>query len=177
MNVLKKLNQSEWAKPYNGLSTLTVGYHKVVGFRESIGKAYGKSIIAELKDEIIFLPQYIAEKLDAEDISDLNNCEESIYLYFGGKNKNKYWILRIVSEAQMIQEINEKKKQDNSDDGDTTDDSIDYKSLMNDKEKPDEEEKKLTKKKKAIASTSLYCEEALSEEDKPTKKKKKTKNE
>lgn len=89
MNVLKKLNQSETGKPYHGLPFLALGYHEIVHFRSSNGK-YGKGVIAELKREIVFLPQYLVQKLDAKDIEELNGCEEPLYLYFGGRHeKNK----------------------------------------------------------------------------------------
>lgn len=86
MNALKKMNQAESAKPYFGLPKLSLGYHEIVLFRESNGR-FGRSIIAELKSEIIFLPQYLTDKLEEKDIEELNACEESLYLYFGGKHK------------------------------------------------------------------------------------------
>lgn len=86
MNVLKKLNQRDSDKPYHGLPKLSLGYHEIVNFRQSYGK-YGKSVIAELKREIIFLPQYIVEKLDGKDIDELNESDETLYLFFGGRHK------------------------------------------------------------------------------------------
>lgn len=89
MNVLKKLNSVETSKPYNGLTKLSLGYHEIVSFKTSNGK-YGKSVIAELNDEIIYLPQYLAEKLNEKDIDELNACEKTLFLYFGGRHdKNK----------------------------------------------------------------------------------------
>lgn len=85
MNVLNKLNQVS-DKPYHGLPKLERGYHEIVGFRQSKGK-YGDSVIAELKFEIIYLPQYIVEQLDRKDIEQLNKCEERLYLFFGGRHK------------------------------------------------------------------------------------------
>lgn len=91
MEVLKKLNQSHSQlessnKPYYGLSKLSHGYHEIDCFRITNGK-YGRSIIVELKGEIIFLPQYIVEKLNENDIEELNKFKEPLYLYFGGKHK------------------------------------------------------------------------------------------
>lgn len=86
MNVLKKLNQVKSNKPYNGLPNLSRGYHKIDCFRESVGK-FGRSVIAELKNEIIFLPQFISEKLNEKDIGELNSSEEPLYLFFGGLHK------------------------------------------------------------------------------------------
>lgn len=85
MNVLKKLNRVESDKPYNGLPKLSLGYHEIIRFRESNGK-YGRSVIAELKSEIIFLPQYLTGKLNEKDISDLNSAEEQLFLFFGGRH-------------------------------------------------------------------------------------------
>lgn len=86
MNVLKKLNKVEVSKPYHGFTKLSKGYHEIVGFRESVGK-FGRSVIAELKSEIIFLPQYIAGKLNDKDIEDLNAFDGSMFLYFGGRHE------------------------------------------------------------------------------------------
>lgn len=88
MEVLKKLNraQLEVTKPYHGLTKLSLGYHKIESFRESHGK-FGRSVIAELKHEIIFLPKHLAVHLEENDIEELNKCEEAVYLYFGGMHK------------------------------------------------------------------------------------------
>lgn len=86
MNVLKKLNQSVSEKPYHGLPKLSLGYHEITSFRQSYGK-FGKSIIAELKREIIFLPQYLVEKLNERDIDELNASDETLYLFFDGRHK------------------------------------------------------------------------------------------
>lgn len=88
MNVLKKLNTVSAEKPYHGLPKLEHGYHEIVVFRESNGR-YGRGIIAELKEEIIFLPQHIVERLDSEDIRELNDSVEKLYLYFGGRHPTK----------------------------------------------------------------------------------------
>lgn len=107
MNVLKKLKQTD--KPYFGLPKLSLGYHKVIGFSVSEG-IYGRSVIAELEDEIIFLPRNLSDKLNNEDIVELNKSEVSVYLFFGGKHENKYWIVRLVDRQQMLEEL--KKKND-----------------------------------------------------------------
>lgn len=86
MNALKKLSEVISDKPYYGFTKLPHGYHKIVEFRQSHGK-YGRSVIAELKKEILFLPQYLVEKLDEEDIDELNESEENLYLFFGGSKK------------------------------------------------------------------------------------------
>lgn len=89
MEVLKKLHKAENSKPYYGMSKLDIGYHEIVRFRISNGK-FGKSVIAELKREVIYLPQYLTEKLNDKDVEDLNNCAMKLFLYFGGRHeKNK----------------------------------------------------------------------------------------
>lgn len=85
MNVLKKLSNAEVSKPYNGLPALSIGYHKIEQFRESVGK-YGMSIIAELKTEVIFLPKYMEVKLKEKDIEDLLKKN---YSYFSVDGINK----------------------------------------------------------------------------------------
>lgn len=88
MNALKKLSENISDKPYHGFTKLQHGYHKIIKFRESHGK-YGRSVIVELKKEIIFLPQYLVEQLNEEDIAELNACDENLYLFFGGCKKKK----------------------------------------------------------------------------------------
>lgn len=88
MNVLKKLQSINIEKPYHGLPKLKLGYHAIHSFRESNGR-YGRGIIAELKNEIIFLPQYMVEKLDQEDIRELNDSDEKLFLFFGGRHATK----------------------------------------------------------------------------------------
>lgn len=88
MNVLQKLNSSGSDKPYHGFTVLSRGFHEILAFRESHGK-YGKGVICELNSEIIYLPQYLVEKLDGNDIEELNKCTEKLYLFFGGLHKKK----------------------------------------------------------------------------------------
>lgn len=89
MNVLKKLNSVNDDKPYHGLPTLKQGYHEVFSFRESNGR-YGRSVIAELKNEIIYLPQYMVEKIDQDDIRELNDSSEKLFIFFGGRHSTKW---------------------------------------------------------------------------------------
>lgn len=88
MNVLKKLRTVEDEKPYHGLPKLKNGYHEVYSFRESNGR-YGRGVIAELKNEIIFLPQYMVERMDQEDLRELNDSSERLFIFFGGKHETK----------------------------------------------------------------------------------------
>lgn len=87
---MSELNEidSKPSKPYHGLPKLAVGYHKIFSIRESQG-TYGRSVIAELEEEIIFLPTYLATQLLEKDIAELNSKNEPNYLYFGGKKNNK----------------------------------------------------------------------------------------
>lgn len=97
MNVLKKLENLQPNKPYHGFAKLSKGCSEVVNFRVVKNK-YGKksdgsnmSILVELQDEVIFLPQYFRQKLSDEDIKELNDsiqAKEKIYLYFGGLNSD-----------------------------------------------------------------------------------------
>lgn len=98
MSVLKKLQEVGESKPYYGFSSLNIGYHKILCFRVVKNKfakkkngESGKSILVELANEVIFLPQYFMEKLNEEDIAELNSTKtETMYLYFGGRRgKNK----------------------------------------------------------------------------------------
>lgn len=87
MNVSKQTD-FESSKPYNGFPKLAVGYHKICCVRESSGM-YGRSVIAELEKEIVFLPSYLTTKLFEKEIAELNSMNEPNFLYFGGKKSNK----------------------------------------------------------------------------------------
>lgn len=96
MNVLKKLDGLNQNKPYHGFANLSVGYHGVVRFRivknkyGNVGEGSGKSILVELDNQVLFLPQYFWQTISESDISDLNsliNGGENVYLFFGGKPK------------------------------------------------------------------------------------------
>lgn len=99
MNALKKLQQAGDTKPYHGFKTLEIGYHKVFGFRFVKNKyekkdengEHSKTILVELKDQIVFLPRYFMDYLKEKDIAELNsNCidDENVFLYFGGQKKD-----------------------------------------------------------------------------------------
>lgn len=102
MQALQKLQRGPEAdpdqKPYHGFTNLRVGYYKIVGFRavknphhkKSDKKSNPNTVIVELNKEIVFLPQYFASKLTAEDIDELNsNTGEDMFLYFGGKREGR----------------------------------------------------------------------------------------
>lgn len=96
MEVLKKLEGLNQNKPYYGFTKISIGYHEIQSFR-SVKNKFGKksegsekSILIELEDQVLFLPQYFWQKINETDIQALNKCiedGEQIYLYFGGKQK------------------------------------------------------------------------------------------
>lgn len=61
MDILEQLDQVE---PYNGFVKLAIGYHSIERFREVKNRfvkkegAPGKTILVELKNEVVFLPQF-----------------------------------------------------------------------------------------------------------------------
>lgn len=94
MNVFQKLESSQPTKPYFGFGKLKIGYHLAQQFRlvkNKFGKktdGSDKSILVELKDQVIFLPQYFKQKLDDGDLRELNTFienKEKVYIYFGGR--------------------------------------------------------------------------------------------
>lgn len=97
MDVLKKLEDTKPNKPYNGFTKLSIGIHQIMGVRfvkNKFGKkgdGSSKSILVELEDEVLFLPQYFTQKLSKEDVHDLNSSiqsNENVYIFFGGKNES-----------------------------------------------------------------------------------------
>lgn len=98
MNVLKKLESVQANKPYHGFTQLKKGSHEILNFRyvkNKFGKksdGSNKNILVELNDEVLFLPQYFQQKLNSEDICEMNESISSnvkIYLHFGGKVKGE----------------------------------------------------------------------------------------
>lgn len=98
MSALKKIEELKTNKPYLGFAKLRIGFHPITCFRVVKNK-YGKksdgsnkSILIELKNEVLFLPQYFWRQLNEENIrelnSDIESGNEAIYLYFGGKQES-----------------------------------------------------------------------------------------
>lgn len=91
MNVLKKLENMQGSKPYLGFAKLAIGNHKIMCLRivknkfAKKGEGNGKSIIVELSDQILFLPQHFAQNLGSSDIEELNASKEAVFLHFGGQ--------------------------------------------------------------------------------------------
>lgn len=97
MNVLKKL-ENESNKPYRGFTKLSKGCHEIVNFRvvkNKFGKksdGSNKSILVELEDQVLFLPQYFNQKLNNDELNQLNEsiaANEKVYLFFGGQVKGE----------------------------------------------------------------------------------------
>lgn len=95
MAALRKLKKSAEGKPYYGFTHLETGYHKIFEFRlikngyAEKGDKNQKSLLVELKDEILFLPKHFSTNMNNEDIEELNTDGEEKFLFFGGKRKNK----------------------------------------------------------------------------------------
>lgn len=86
-------------KPYLGFSNLAIGHHEVIKFRLVKNKLYNPTsekpssklvLLVELKDQVLFLPQYFAMSinLDEKKVEELNEGEKK-FLFFGGKGANK----------------------------------------------------------------------------------------
>lgn len=97
MNVLKKLSSVQQAnKPYIGFGKLRKGYHQILSFRSvknkfaKKGETSTKSVLIEIEDQVLFLPQNFGNSLNEKDIGDLNvliQSGELLHLFFGGKQE------------------------------------------------------------------------------------------
>lgn len=96
-----KLQEVGSQKPYHGFTKLSLGYHKIICFRIVENKFKKKekknngminnnrSLLVELQDEVVFLPQYFLNTLNEEDIAELSSTVgETMYLYFGGRREH-----------------------------------------------------------------------------------------
>lgn len=86
------------SKPYNGFKNLKLGYYKIESFRLVKNKMYNENneahaknklkrvLLVELKDQVLFLPEYFAVPLNDDDakVDELNNDGIQKYLFFGG---------------------------------------------------------------------------------------------
>lgn len=102
MNALKKLEDFKPNKPYHGFAKLSIGYHEIRSFRyvkNKFGKkgdGSNRTILVELNDEVVFLPQYFCQKLNDADLNELNSTIEKnqhVYLYFGGRAGETRWVI------------------------------------------------------------------------------------
>lgn len=97
MNALKKLSAVN-SKPYRGFTKLNVGYHSIEVFRTvknkypkkgETGIKNTKSILIELKNQVLFLPSYFWNTLNEDDLEELNKRIQDkgkVYLFFGGRD-------------------------------------------------------------------------------------------
>lgn len=101
MSHLKKKFRPEFesSKPYHGFKELAHGKHRIVRFKlvknrfaKNEAEADGTtsspwSVMVELEDEVLFLPQHLARKFsnNADTVREINECGITFYLYFGGK--------------------------------------------------------------------------------------------
>lgn len=88
------------SKPYHGFSKLNHGYYEIEKFRFVKNKLYKPNVenprlkrvlLVELKEEVLFLPEYFAANFNDDDakVEELNTDGIKKYLYFGGKRPNK----------------------------------------------------------------------------------------
>lgn len=115
LDLLKSANQP--LKPYRGFAHLPHGNHEIIRFRLVKNKMYNDSpgkgfnlkrvLLVELKDEVIFLPEYYAVPFNDDDrkIEELNNDGVKKYLYFGGSNGNRY-VLTFIRMYIIIFRLN-----------------------------------------------------------------------
>lgn len=91
-NLFKPFQSS---KPYFGFNHLEEGNYEIVLFRFVRNKFFDgtegqlkRNLIAELKDQIVFLPAIIARNFNDDDelLDDVNNDGVKRFLRFGGKN-------------------------------------------------------------------------------------------
>lgn len=83
-------------KPYHGFASLQPGKYKIIKFSMVANRfaanhpedsANKTTIKAELEDQILYLPNYLTEKMkeDPEMVNQINNSGIQFYLHFYGK--------------------------------------------------------------------------------------------
>lgn len=82
-------------KPYRGFSSLSLGKHRIIRFSlvpnrfaaSTLTTAQKTNVRVELEDQVVYLPNYIGEKLkgDQNKIDELNNSNIVFYLDFKGR--------------------------------------------------------------------------------------------
>lgn len=99
-DLLKSFGDS---KPYNGFTKLKIGNYEILNFRLVNNKMYKEKkegeennflkriLMVELKDQVLFLPQYFARQFDDDDkkVAELNNDGVKKFLFFGGARPNR----------------------------------------------------------------------------------------
>lgn len=92
-------NQFLDGKPYKGFTELEIGVYEIVRFRFIRNKFYDpdvansprKTLVAELHDQILFLPSYMAANFQNDEklLESINNDGVKRFLHFGGQRDNK----------------------------------------------------------------------------------------
>lgn len=88
-------NQFESSKPYKGFAKLNIGNYEIKSFRLVRNKWYNpentdsleRILLAELDDQVIFLPSYMAKNFKDDDklVEAVNNDGIKRFLCFGGR--------------------------------------------------------------------------------------------
>lgn len=97
LDILKSVGAH--GKNYLGFKHLSIGYHKIIRFRlvknkmmrqDSTKPALPRVLLVELEDQVLYLPEYFAEKFndDSTKIDELNNDGIVKYLFFGGQREH-----------------------------------------------------------------------------------------
>lgn len=96
MSALKKLEGVGPNKPYLGFARRAPGYYSIISFR-SVKNKFGKksdstsrSVLIELEDQVLFLPQHFSQRIADDDIRELNTTiekKDGVYIYFGGRDE------------------------------------------------------------------------------------------
>lgn len=97
MSLFSTVNQ----KPYLGFSNLPKGFHEIQHFRLVKNNYYNpdceklslkRVLLVELKDQVLFLPEYFAIKFNDDDnlVNALNNDGIKKFLFFNGKKPGKW---------------------------------------------------------------------------------------
>lgn len=93
-NLISSIGSS--SKSYNGFANLLPGYYEIERFRFVKNKLYKPNVekprlkrvlLVELKEEVLFLPEYFAADFNDDDakVQELNDDGIKKYLYFNGK--------------------------------------------------------------------------------------------
>lgn len=93
MSAFDKLKENSESKPYNGFNKLTLGFHEIHCFRLVANKfapkdVNEKTLLVELANEVLFLPQHFAKNFTEEDIININSDSEMKFLFFGGRREH-----------------------------------------------------------------------------------------
>lgn len=95
MAAIDLFNPYAFSKPYRGFESLPIGNHEVISFKLIRNRYYNPEILnsmrrvllAELHDQVLFLPAYMAFNFNDDDnlVNALNNDGIKRYLCFEGR--------------------------------------------------------------------------------------------